>query len=284
MKIRISPKRLFVAAFLLVVIVNVIVLGGVYYNRSAKPQALVLLTEREIRLSYNRNTENSGLSLHVVWRTYQKNADYTYYSNGSPDWFDEEKLSQLGFDTERYKRSIADYTDHFRPLPKKVFLVLENNSPLHDRALADAEAELETAKKSYAGNPDDNDLKYRMERAEKNWHSEQVARSRLFVVDAGRDVTRLRQQYSDEKRYIIAPGIVRMTRVTIDKADVLRGFVVNLAVERIHLPLSLRQEFEPFLMNSVRYWESEEEPRYQVQLAYGRKYEPWIISVEPFEK
>jgi hypothetical protein len=83
-----SPTRLFVSGFALILIANVIALAGVAANRSGKPEAVIELTERELRLPYyEMNDENSGLALHLNWRTLPEIKDdiYPFYSRwGSP--------------------------------------------------------------------------------------------------------------------------------------------------------------------------------------------------------
>ena len=55
-------------ALLLLLVVNGIVLGGVYYNRSGIPEATLTMTERELPLAYNyRHKENSGVTLRLNW-------------------------------------------------------------------------------------------------------------------------------------------------------------------------------------------------------------------------
>ena len=81
MKKFLSSRGLFVSGFILLVLINIIVLSGVAYNRSGDPAALIWLTERELKMSYRSYEENSGLSLCLDWRTLDKNEEYRGYSS-----------------------------------------------------------------------------------------------------------------------------------------------------------------------------------------------------------
>lgn len=65
MKKRLSAKTLFILAFIMIAAVNGIVLSGVAYNRSGDPNAVVVLSERELNLPYWRN---QGRTAAWPWR------------------------------------------------------------------------------------------------------------------------------------------------------------------------------------------------------------------------
>lgn len=68
-----SRKTTWIAGLMIIVLTNVIALGGVAYNRAGEPDGTLVLTERELRLPYSSGLarENSGLSLTIEWRTLQ---------------------------------------------------------------------------------------------------------------------------------------------------------------------------------------------------------------------
>jgi hypothetical protein len=68
MKILSSSRTLFALGFILLVATNLVVLAGVLLNRSAEPEALMTLTERELPLPFRLHKENSGLALRIAWR------------------------------------------------------------------------------------------------------------------------------------------------------------------------------------------------------------------------
>jgi hypothetical protein len=107
----------------------------------------------------------------------------------------------------------------------------------------------------------------------------QSTATRLYAVDAGLDPAALRRQYPDRSRHLIAPGSIR-ARIYHDenRLPVVRAYVDDLAVERINLPFTFRRVLEPLLDRSRN--DQGDVPRYTVSLAYGKRYEPWIVAVE----
>jgi hypothetical protein len=114
--------------------------------------------------------------------------------------------------------------------------------------------------------------------------------SRLLAVDAGRDLALLRGKYSDTRRFLIAPCLVRLlyqtkydpnTRREVPGAY-LRGTIAQMLVSEISVPPSERSMFESLSQTTNDYFATPEArlrgPRYSVVLYYGRNYEPWIGS------
>ncbi len=85
-----------IASFL--VLVNVIVLAGISYNRSGEVITKLQLTERELSLPYrsHRQKENSGLALRLNWNFIPDELDRNRYSKyglqryNSPTWLSKE--------------------------------------------------------------------------------------------------------------------------------------------------------------------------------------------------
>jgi hypothetical protein len=118
-----SPRGLLVLGFVVLVATNLIVLLGVASNRSGSPEALVELTERELRLPYNVHEENSGLALRLVWRIIGEKEDHIEYGRwGSPVWLNAQKLMELGFSIDDVVSSEETSQRQKEPLPKEVFI------------------------------------------------------------------------------------------------------------------------------------------------------------------
>ena len=66
-----SAKYTVIGGLALITGVNAIALGGVAYNRSGEAESTLRLSERELRAPYkwSGSKENSGLALHLDWRT-----------------------------------------------------------------------------------------------------------------------------------------------------------------------------------------------------------------------
>jgi hypothetical protein len=54
------------------------------------------------------------------------------------------------------------------------------------------------------------------------------------------------------------------------------GYIKNINVENIHVSLNNRKVFESL---PVKNKSKLNLPRYEVDLAYGNRFEPWIVSV-----
>jgi hypothetical protein len=76
-------------AIMLVVVVNITLLAGVWYNRTGPPDAVITLTERELPLM-NAQEDDSGIALRIAYRKAEHDQDER--------WLDRAKLEELGFD------------------------------------------------------------------------------------------------------------------------------------------------------------------------------------------
>ncbi|NQZ53302.1 MAG: DUF4824 family protein [Piscirickettsiaceae bacterium] len=288
MKPLLSSRNLFIVSFLVLLATNAFVLTGVASNKAGTPGASVTLSERELSLPYRLYKENSGLSLTLQWRTLNKQDgfdSYSYTNRGTPAWFDSKKLEALGYSSheiEYYSSSSYDSRKR-KPLPKEVFIVLENNSALYDEALKRAEVMVENQKARLAKNANDKQIRGRLERAEKQLNRERLSASRLFAVDAGVELTALRQQYSDSTRFIIAKGLIEPNYSYNNNKEnrKIHGYIRRLSIEKIHIPLIQRKLFDNFLGQNKTQRSDIKVPRYQVELAYGSRLEPWVVSVKP---
>ena len=92
---------------------------------------------------------------------------------------------------------------------------------------------------------------------------------RLAAVDAARDAAPLRKRYADSKRYIIAPCMVRTWWGT----GRLQGDILQILTPEIHVPLPYSRVLAG-LGNTPN--ARDFQPRYQLTLCYGQRYEPWI--------
>jgi hypothetical protein len=286
MKLFSSFRGLFVLAFVLLVTINIVVLAGVASNRSGDPTTLTNITEREIELPYRIHMENSGLTLRLIWRTLDKNENNTRYSSkwGSPAWFSAEKLHELGFNLDGYHNQDGKETLYKSPIEKEVFIVIENNGDLHKEALKRAEKALEKEKASLKLNPGDKNLIKKVERAEEWLKRERVEESRLFAIDAGLDFKKLREAYEDRGRFIIVKGQVKPRRNYYKyKEDEVLGVITKLNVEGIHVPLKHRKMFDSIMAKDKTKQNEFQAPRYGIELAYGSRFEPWIVSIQPLQ-
>jgi hypothetical protein len=284
-----SPTRLFILGFALILIANVIALVGVAVNRSGKPEAVMELTERELRLPYKTNDENSGLALRLDWRIVQESKDdiYPFYSNlgrwGSPVWFNAEKLTELGFIIDE-TTCPNEHSKRKEPLPKDAFIVLEYDGDAYQEALQRAEMFLKKAEMALKANEKDKELQDRFKKANNNLETERTSESRLFAIDAGFDAGKLRQRYPDRSKFIIIRGIVELECRSDKNRKEVAGHIADIRIDKINVPLSYRKLFDSIQAQDKSEKRGQKSPRYKVEVAYGSRFEPWIQRIDKLLK
>jgi hypothetical protein len=265
------------AALLLLVAVNALVLAGVAWNRSGEAQARLQLTERELPLQYRYAgaEENTGVALRVQ----------LHEDSYAPAWLDADKLRALGFSLPGREALSGDAGTRLkRPLSRKAWVVLEFDGPAWRDALAakaqrlaDVRLDLESGTAT----------RKQVESLEKSLARMRQGGSRLVAVDAGRDPAALRARYPDSTRYVVTGARVRAwvgrSREAEDDVDRLavKGYL-SLLVNRIHVPLQHRTRLQSVVgddWRDKRAPDADQSPRYRVRLYYGRRHEPWVEAI-----
>jgi hypothetical protein len=263
----------------LVVVVNGIVLAGVRYNRSGEPDAVVELTERELRLEAP-DQENSGVSLSLTLHREHEGLDRAF------PWFDREKLEELGFDCRTPPEASDAGQRYHRALPRRAWVVLEYEGPAWQAWRVAAKRRLgELASKARETSDGNDPVAFEAKRLA--W--EISTGSRLFAIDAGSDPALLRRRHPDRRRCIITPALARI-RLARDSDEgalrqpVLAGYVERLLTDSIQVPRDCRGVLASLGGSPREYYFSGKPekfsiPRYRVTLAYGRRHEPWVAAI-----
>ena len=283
MKIQLSSRRLFALGFVLLVATNSIVLLGVASNRTGEPESQIILTERELRLPYHIRKEDSGLALQLTWRVLGRDEEYDSYSWTTPVWFNSEKLEELGFKIDDFLNRSGDKKRDKEPIPKEVFIVLEKEGAPYREVVKRAEATLKREESLLQLNPEDKALRENFQNAEKRLERERTSESRLFAIDAGLDPRALREKYGNRTRFVIAKGSVKPSYWDKKERDIF-GYISELSVTDVHVPLEHRRTFDAILSENKTKGRDFTSPRFEVKLAYGSRFEPWIASVEPIKQ
>ena len=273
-----SSRKLFFLAFVIIIGVNLIILLGVLSNRNGTPDFEGFLTERELNLPWRMHNENSGMSLQVVWRTGGNNS---YSGRGFPAWFDAKKLTELGFEVETLSNADDNRQYYNNQLPKEVYVVLEYNGAAYENCLEIVENELIETGKKILLNPDDKEQIRIFETAKENFEDEKVTKSKLFAIDVGGDHGLLRERDTDRSMYIITKGLVRPRVFFEEDSNQVVGYITKLSVNKIHIPLKFKKELEVLLNKKMTRSNENTPPRYKIELAYGKRLEPYIVSVKP---
>ncbi|MGH9869703.1 MAG: DUF4824 family protein [Candidatus Polarisedimenticolia bacterium] len=266
------------AAAALVVLVNALALAGVAWNRSGEPEAQVELTAREFWLPWRNplEDENSGLSITLSW-----NNDWL----SDDDWLDAAKLRELGFDTAMAPGSPEADEWYRRQAPRRAFVALEMDGDSWSRWLAHEQEEIdETAARAERGNAAAEEVDLAKERLERN----RVEHSRLFAIDAALDASELRGRHADRSRVFILPARVSIEHWGIKEDGKVRGRIDSLLISTTHVPLQHRAVLDQAIADREAAMEAPFEgpkppqpPSWAVTLAFGRRLEPWIVSVRP---
>ena len=260
-----------IAGSAIILLTNAVALGGAGYNRSGEPESQLQLTQRELQhSSWREGKDNSGMTLTLNWRieqATQSDFDFGAYSGrwGVPVWLDKAKMAELGFDVEKLA-GLAKYGRRYNEMqPAEVLLVLELNDQAYQHQLRRAGEYVEECKKLLSAAPTNAELMRKSKNAEDNFKHEQQSNSRLFVIDAGLDLQKLRAAYPDRAHYAIAHGLIRPTMAQIRNETRIGGNIAELNAERINVPLNYRQVFSS-------------SPSYDVMVAFGQRLEPWIVA------
>lgn len=256
----------------LILVANAVVLGTVWDNRSAEPDSTLSLTDRELALpnSYRRGEENSGLDLHLVWRTEESQSREfkpgVMYLGGGADWLDAAKLAELGIDVRPRAPNPRTGAAFSTSLPADVLLVLEMDGAAYRRTLERACREPSNAAPGAPGR-------------QYSCREETNRSSRLFVVDAGLDRKALRKKYPDRHEYALVHGQIQASLITEISGRRLSGYVRGLSNDDIDVPLKMRSALgiEPA---AGRLYGQPDKP-FAAVVTFGRRLEPWLAELSP---
>ena len=108
----------------IIVIANAAAWGAAAMNRRGEPEAILALTERELRLPA-KQAENTALTLSLVFEP--PGTRGTRHA-GEAGWFDRAKLQSIGFDCRR--PVTPDNAQYYRTrIPRSTFAALEAREP-----------------------------------------------------------------------------------------------------------------------------------------------------------
>jgi hypothetical protein len=259
----------------LTLLTNAVVLLGAAYNRSDEAESLLKLSQRELQNHrWSANKDNSGITLTMNWRIESEKAtlqnDYGMgYSSGKwgrPEWLNQGKMVALGFDVDKLVSS-ADFDRRRKEaLPREALLVLELNDKAYQQELQRARDYAAQAKELLAKNPDKEEFKGRAKRTSEILKSEEQTNSRLFAIDAGNDLTKLRATYPDRTRYAIVRGLIYPSISREKNKTSVGGHIREVNAEKINVPFIYRNVF------------GTSTTPYEVSVAFGKRLEPWITA------
>lgn len=248
----------------LIVLTNAVVLGGVVYNRSGEPQSRLRLSERELSMARSwllESSEHSGLVLNLDYRV-------------TDGWVTAEKLQRLGFKLER-GGELMSWDERSE---RDGLVVLELAGPAFQAERQAAATALTQARQAHAADPQDAEAQENYETAQKELGRLDHTASRLYVVDAGTDADELRARYPDQQTYALVHSKLRYyTRYGVQLTD-SDGFQLVVDLSELNVPNHLRDAFVGWnwhINGGIG-----NNSRVRVDLAFGQRFEPWIIAAE----
>ncbi len=269
------------AGAVLLLAVNALVLAGVARNRAAPADSQLVLSERELAFDTREIRDDTDRSLRVV-------VESEGARDGGPGvpWLDRARLAALGFDLRLAPDPRSPLsTGFYRHQPARpVLLVLELAGPTYRREQARAAAKRAA---ELAANPCPPSEPTCAEADPAESRDPDLTRSRLYAVDAGLDAAALRRRYPDRNRYAIVAGEVSVGQLPAadGKPGPLLGWVQGFRIDKIDVPLPLKQPFEALVAANLSHLgvatPNPPPPPFRATIAWGRRLEPWIVDLIP---
>ena len=264
-------------AVIVVIVANAASLAFVAANRAGEPDAMLTVTERELRLAH-ASDRDSAQRLDLDVRA--GNRWLIQSSTGELAWLTVEKLAALGFDCRPPRATTVSDLQWSGScgLARRAFVAIEYEGSAWSR-IADAlrrerDKTLQTVDRNEsataAARSIDQQIRYG---------------SRLVAVDASLDADSLRRMYADRRRFMILPATISAW-ISVDRRkdpsarpDV--GADVRVLTTSLIAPVRYRDRL--VRLGPSPYGTLENEPRYSVTLIVGRRHEPWIQSIDPID-
>ncbi len=241
-----------------ILITDVMILGGVAGSRTREPVQTIELTERELALR-DVGQENSGIDLRLA-----------YYRPAAAEriaHLDRSILERAGF---RFRIPTGTPAADVSIMPRAAFVAFEYQGQSWEQWLQQAEQELPRTESQPAQAPA-TDARKRVPANE----------TRLFAIDAAESISELRARHPDPNRTMIMRAVlyVRLEDVKDPATDTItghsiRGYVSEILPGIIHVPLPYSR-----LLSGLKPRQPDTPPRYSVTLSFGRNLEPWVSGV-----
>lgn len=249
----------------LVVLSNLVVLAGVAYNRSSMIQELTL-TERELPVPYwatRGDSENSQMSLRIDWQVAQEEVEDWSYGRDL-------KVSPQTFNALALKPINCPEQERRHPKSVHAWVALEYAGPAYRQRLQ----QLEQALAKLEGAEGEEGTSSR-ERYQRQLEQTRISDSRLYAVAVAPELEVLKVSLGNSlEAHWFLPAELSAAGDCSDS----RVYINRLLSGDLYLPASQRDALAE-LNPRVAYQQQSEPPRYIVDVAVGRRYEPWVNSV-----
>jgi hypothetical protein len=259
--------------------------GFAALNRSGEPEAVVELTERELRLPA-KQADNTALTLELVFERPRPAGPLRPLREVG--WFDRAKLQSIGFDCST--PVTPENASRYIMPPRTTYAVLEYEGEAWRRQMAEPlpEAVRPPAQGATSEKPAAAEAAgtagVQPPEASSRGGQDRLLQSHLVVIDVGNDPVTLRQRYPDRRRAAIVEATAELRFVNNPgQAPFLAGRVMSVLPGEINVPREwlmllegLQTERKVTTLPPPLH-----DPRYRVTVKWGRNLEPWIADVQP---
>ena len=263
----------FLCIIAVVLVANGAALAVVARNARGAPDAVLTLTEREMRVT-NLGSDTTGMTLAFEWDRDRSVAWVVVADRPVLPWFDRAKLTSIGFDCSMDPNAPGAVEYYSGPglTPRTTYLVFEYDANAGAQAEPQGARGVEPQQPGSAPAPAG-------QAPEDNTYA-----PRLRPVDAGNDPHGLRARYADRHRYLLTAGVVRLRviRAGGHQPARLEGLILEVLPSQVYVPQALQQTIVRALgERGNRDYPGhllKQAPRYEVTVEYGRSLLPRVVG------
>lgn len=256
----------------LVVLSNLAAWRVAALNRRGDPEAVLVLTERELRLPV-KQTENTALRLELVFEPPRPGPD------GGPreaGWFDRAKLESIGFDCSR--PVTAEHADYYRTRPPRAtYAALEYEGALWLKQLQQAPR---TPQPPSSFTVPESAVQNGVVRLAPR---DPFLETHLVPIDVDNDPAALRARHPDTRSIAVVEATAALQYVRhAGQPPFLMGRVTSVLPSEINVPREWRGSLVGLQSDEeAGFWPPpQREPRFRVTVSWGQRLEPWMTNVE----
>jgi hypothetical protein len=256
----------------LVVLSNLAAWRVAALNRLGEPEAVLVLTERELQLPA-KQAENTALTLALVFEPPRPRGAGGPHEAG---WFDRAKLQSIGFDCRR--PVAAENADYYRTRPPRAtYAALEYEGARWLKQLGQAPR---TPQPPSSFTVPESAVQNGVVRVAPR---DPFLDSHLIPIDVDNDPAALRARHPDTRAVAVVEATVALQYVSnAGRPPFLTGRVTSVLPPEINVPrewrgalVALQSDEEPGVWPPPQH-----EPRFRVTVSWGKRLEPWITNVE----
>jgi hypothetical protein len=255
-------KRYLGLGLLLILIVNVFIISGALYNRSAEPLYTLELSEREFNKAYSYavDSENSGKTIEL------SRANYRRTNSFFGGVLSAEQLAGFGLSIDSLDQKRGE-TEYYSVKNISVFVAVEFAGDSYERNLEEARVKiLEIQEKP------DSFSKYELKSAKENYDDLLNSSSRLYYIDAHQSDEHLAKKYSNNTNIFLLKG-----RLGLSYNKKKMAYIINYVDKNVEGMLLTNTQGKILPADTLEYDSS---TKFRATMHVGKRYETWISDIK----